>query len=95
MVNVNFPRGHRKSWLNMNLSDPYAQRKYGFCDQRREPMYESEDEDAYKMAMPPNLAKPLAKSNLSANAVVLNSHCQCEVTLKNLLHLTVDQLINS
>lgn len=66
-----------------------------FRDQRREPMYESEDEDAYKMAMPPNLPKPLAKSNLSANAVVLCSSCQCEVTLKNLLHLTVDQLINS
>lgn len=55
MLNVNFPRGHRKSWPNMNISDPWARKKYAFHDQRREPVYDSEDEDAYKMTIPPNL----------------------------------------
>ncbi|XP_024199800.1 uncharacterized protein LOC112202998 [Rosa chinensis] len=46
MVYVNFPRGHRRNWPNMNLSDPRARRRYMFHDQRREPVYDSQDEDA-------------------------------------------------
>lgn len=34
-------------------------------------MYESEDEDAYKITMPPNLVSTPAKSNPPADAVVL------------------------
>lgn len=55
-------------------------------------MYESEDEDAYKMTMPPNLVSSPAKSNPSADVVILCSCYQCEVILKNLLQVNDQEL---
>lgn len=86
MVNINFPKGHRRSWPNINLPDLWARRKYAFCDQRREPVYESEDE------VVPNLVSSPAKSKPLADAVVLYSRYQCEVILKNLLQVNDQEL---